>query len=149
MVIGAGPAGLATAGALRHHGIGAVVLESDSIGASWRKHYDRLHLHTVRWLSHLPGYKMPRRYGRWVGKDDVAEYLGDYAAHSGVRPRFGVEVRRLVRDGDGWCAETDAGPLRARQVVLASGYNREPVQPSWPGQESFRGTLIHASGATS
>src|SRR3954449_6670285 len=63
VVIGAGPAGLATAAALRHHGIGAVVLERDAVGASWRRHYDRLHLHTVRWISHLPGYKIPRRSG--------------------------------------------------------------------------------------
>src|SRR3954462_7734702 len=109
VVIGAGPAGLATAGALRHLGISAVVLERDSIGASWRKHYDRLHLHTVRWLSHLPGYKLPRRYGNWVSRDDVVEYLQDYVAAHNLDVRTGVEVERLERDGDDWAARTSEG----------------------------------------
>ena len=51
IVIGGGPAGLATAAVLKDGGIEAVVLEkSDNVAASWRRHYDRLHLHTVRWL---------------------------------------------------------------------------------------------------
>src|SRR5215210_7325071 len=98
VVIGAGPAGLATAGALRHHGIGAVVIERDAIGASWRRHYERLHLHTVRWLSHLPGYKFSRRHGRWVSRDGVIRYLEGYARHHDVDVRTGVEVRGLDRD---------------------------------------------------
>src|SRR4051795_11276848 len=99
VVIGAGPAGLATAGALRHYGVGAVVLERDAIGASWRKHYDRLHLHTVRWLSHLPGYKMPARYGKWVARDHVVEYLEDYVRIQNLDVRTGTAVDKLARDG--------------------------------------------------
>ena len=61
-VIGGGPGGLSTAYALRAAGIRAVIVErSDRIGASWRRHYDRLHLHTTRRLSALPGLPMPRR----------------------------------------------------------------------------------------
>jgi putative flavoprotein involved in K+ transport len=59
-VIGAGPAGLATAAMLRKHGVDAVVVDrAPAVGASWRGHYDRLHLHTVRWLSDLPGCGFP------------------------------------------------------------------------------------------
>lgn len=146
LVVGAGPAGLATAACLRRRGVEPLVVDRGSaVGESWRRRYDRLHLHTPRMQSALPGMRIPRRYGRWVTKDDMAAYLREYADRAGVKPQFGTEVRRLVRDGDGWCAETGAGPLRARQVVLASGYNREPVAPAWPGQETFRGTLLHAS----
>jgi putative flavoprotein involved in K+ transport len=150
LVVGAGPAGLATAACLRRRGIEPLVVDRGSaVGESWRRRYERLHLHTPRVQSALPGMRIPRRYGRWVAKDDLAEYLREYAEHAGVRPRFGTEVHRIVRDGDGWCTETDGGPLRTRQLVLACGYNREPVQPSWPGQDSFRGTLLHASAYTS
>jgi cation diffusion facilitator CzcD-associated flavoprotein CzcO len=54
-------------------------------------------------------------------------------------------VRRLDLDGSGWVAGTGEGELRARQVVLASGFNQDPVPPSWPGTSSFAGRLLHAS----
>jgi putative flavoprotein involved in K+ transport len=143
-VIGAGPAGLATAGALRHYGIGATVLERDSIGASWRRHYDRLHLHTVRWLSHLPGYKLPRRYGNWVSRDNVVEYLEDYVAVHNIDVRAGVEVEGLERNGDGWIVRTSEGDFTAPRVVIATGYNRHQHLPDWPGVDSYTGHLIHS-----
>src|SRR4051812_20301233 len=134
VVIGGGPAGLATAGALRHYGIGAVVLERDAIGASWRKHYDRLHLHTVRWLSHLPGYKMPARYGKWVARDDVVEYLEDYVRIQNLDVRTGTAVDKLARDGDDWRVTTAAGDeFIAPRIVVATGYNNQPKPLDWPG----------------
>src|SRR3954454_10168735 len=103
VVIGAGPAGLATAGALRHYGIGAVVLERDAIGASWRGHYDRLHLHTVRWLSHLPGYRlryshpitgMLREINREARRIGYA-FARDRAARNGGAP-LGKRARAML-----------------------------------------------------
>jgi putative flavoprotein involved in K+ transport len=146
LVVGAGPAGLAVAACLRRRGIEPLVVDrGGAVGDSWRARYDRLHLHTPRVQSALPGLRIPHRFGRWVAKDDMAAYLQLYAEHHGVSPRFGVEVTRLERDGDAWKAETGGEPLSARQVVLASGYNREPVLPEWPGREGFRGELLHAS----
>jgi putative flavoprotein involved in K+ transport len=144
VVIGAGPAGLATAGALRHYGIGAVVLERDAVGASWRKHYDRLHLHTVRWLSHLPGYKLPRRYGNWVARDDVVEYLENYVDFHNIDVRTGVEVDGLSRNGDGWLVSTSDGDFETPRVVIATGYNKHQHLPTWPGLETYTGELIHS-----
>ena len=144
MVIGAGPAGLATAGAMRHHGISAAVLERDSIGASWRRHYDRLHLHTVRWLSHLPGYKLPRRYGNWVSRDNVVAYLEDYVRVHNIDVREGVEVDTLERDGDAWTVGTSNGTLTAPRVVIATGYNKHQHLPDWPGVGTYSGSLIHS-----
>jgi putative flavoprotein involved in K+ transport len=150
LVVGAGPAGLATAACLRRRGVEPLVVDRGcAVGDSWRARYDRLHLHTPRIQSALPGRRMPRRYGRWVARDDVADYLRDYADRAGVVPRFGVEVRRLDADGEGWTATTDGAALRARQVVLATGYNSRPVLPTWPGRAAYRGTLVHASAYTS
>jgi glycine/D-amino acid oxidase-like deaminating enzyme len=75
----------------------------------------------------------------------MVRYLADYAAHHRLEPRFGTEVRRLERDGGGWTAHTGDGALRAREVVVASGYNSAPVLPAWPGADTFPGKLLHAS----
>jgi putative flavoprotein involved in K+ transport len=52
IVIGAGPAGLAAAPMLKQAGAEVVVVDkADAIGASWRAHYDRLHLHVRMGIS--------------------------------------------------------------------------------------------------
>ncbi|MER7919281.1 MULTISPECIES: NAD(P)/FAD-dependent oxidoreductase [unclassified Streptomyces] len=147
-VIGAGPGGLAAAYALRAQGIRAVVLEkSDAVGASWRRHYDRLHLHTTRRLSALPGLKIPRRFGRWVSRDDLVRYLEKYAEHHELELVTGVEVHRVERteDGTGWLLRASGGrELTGSAVVVATGYNHTPRVPDWPGRTAYDGELLHA-----
>jgi putative flavoprotein involved in K+ transport len=146
LVVGAGPAGLAVAACLRKQGVEPLVVDRGSaVGESWRRRYERLHLHTPRVQSALPGMRIPRSSGRWVSKDDMAQYLRQYASHHGIQPRFGVEVQRLEQTDGTWTAVTGDGKLTARQVVVASGYNGVPVEPSWPGQDAFPGDVLHAS----
>ncbi|HJR45531.1 MAG TPA: NAD(P)/FAD-dependent oxidoreductase [Actinomycetota bacterium] len=145
-VVGGGPAGLAAAATLRSRGISALVLDrSDEVGASWKAHYDRLHLHTVRWLSALPGLRIPRQEGKWVPRDGVVRYLKDYARHHDLRIALSTEVTGLRRDDGLWQLATNRGIFRADAVVIATGYNREPVLPPWPGLDGFEGELIHSS----
>ncbi|MEU1478186.1 flavin-containing monooxygenase [Streptomyces sp. NPDC001668] len=147
-VIGGGPAGLSVAYALRARGIRAVVLEkSEHVGASWRRHYDRLHLHTTRRLSALPGLPMPRRFGRWVARDDVVRYLEKYAEFHELETVTGVEVSRVERtpDGTGWLLRATGGrELTGAAVVVATGWNHTPRLPDWPGREEYKGELLHA-----
>jgi thioredoxin reductase len=151
LVVGGGPAGLAVAAALRARGVPAVVLErAPSVAASWRGHYERLHLHTTRRLSGLPGLAIPRAYGRWVARADVVRYLETYAAHHRLEVRAGVEVRRIdpvgevAREARGWRLTTASGDeLAAPQVVVATGNARVPVRPAWA--DAFAGDLRHAA----
>ncbi|MEU4166458.1 NAD(P)/FAD-dependent oxidoreductase [Streptomyces sp. NPDC026665] len=147
-VIGGGPGGLAAAYALRARGVRAVVLErSDQVGASWRGHYDRLHLHTTRRLSALPGLSMPRSFGRWVSRDNVVRYLEKYAEHHGLEIVTGVEVSRIepAPGGDGWLLHATGGrELTGSAVVVATGHNHTPRVPDWPGSNTYTGTLLHA-----
>ncbi|MER5934768.1 NAD(P)/FAD-dependent oxidoreductase [Streptomyces sp. NPDC002054] len=147
-VIGGGPGGLAAAAALRAQGVRAVVVEkSGSVGASWRRHYDRLHLHTTRRLSGLPGLAIPRRFGRWVSRDNVVRYLEKYAEYHELELVTGVEVTRIERaaDGAGWVLHASGGrELAASAVVVATGFNHTPAVPDWPGAAAYPGELLHA-----
>jgi hypothetical protein len=145
-IIGAGPAGLAAGACLRVAGVDFVMLEkAQAVGASWRRHYDRLHLHTVKKYSSLPMRPFPRDYPRYVPRELMVRYLDDYAAHFALRPRFGAAVRSVQRDGDGWMVESAAGSLRAAFVVVATGYNGEPMVPVVPGIEAFGGKVLHSA----
>ncbi|MGX1092951.1 putative flavoprotein involved in K+ transport [Streptomyces albogriseolus] len=148
-VVGGGPGGLSVAYALRARGVRAVVLErSERIGDSWRRHYDRLHLHTTRRRSALPGLPMPRRFGRWPSRDDVVRYLEKYAEHHRLEIVTGVEVSRVERtpDGTGWLLHATGGrELTGAAVVVATGFNHTPRLPDWPGRDAYTGELLHAS----
>ena len=146
VVVGAGPAGLAAAAALGERGVRALVLErSGAVGASWRGRYDRLRLNTARAVSGLPGLPIDARCGRWVGRDDFVAYLEGYAGRHRLRVRCGATVERIDREGGGWALRTGGGRLKARFVVVATGFDRVPVVPDWPGREGFSGRLVHAS----
>ena len=146
VVVGAGPAGLACAASLRRAGEPALLLErAASIGASWRRHYDRLHLHTDRKRSALPFVPYPASDGRYPSRDAVVRYLEGYAATLGLEPRLGEEVGSLRRAAEGWTVSTSRARYRARNVIVATGYARVPVRPEWPGQGSFRGAVLHSS----
>jgi putative flavoprotein involved in K+ transport len=145
VIVGAGPSGLAAAGALKQRGHAPVVLEQDErIGGRWAGRYERLHLHTVRRFSGLPHRGMPKDYPRYVHKDLFASYLQDYAQELGLDVRLGTRVRSIRAGGDGWYVGTDASEWRARVVIVATGtYNRR-VLPSWPGMDSFSGRIVHS-----
>ncbi len=146
VVIGAGPGGLAAAAELRRAGVDAVVLDkADRVGASWAGHYDRLHLHTSRGLSGLPGYRIPRRYGRWVARDDVLRYLAEYARRHALDVRLGVTADAVERTEDGWRVVTDRGTVTTDTVVVATGYNHTPRLPELPGLDDYIGTVVHSS----
>ena len=128
LIIGASAAGLATAVGLTERGRQFEILEaSDAVAASWRRHYDRLHLHTPKSASALPGLKMPAEWPRYVERQQVIEYLERYQSLHGLKPHFGQPVTRLERQGGEWVATTPTTQWRARTVVVATGANRQPA----------------------
>jgi putative flavoprotein involved in K+ transport len=150
LVIGAGPGGLAAAAELKNAGFGVTVLDvADRVGSSWARHYDRLHLHTARRLSSLPGTTIPASKGQWVGRDDFLAYLAGYAAEHDLDVRLGTSAVDVKRDSDQWQVKwmrgNDRGVIRAGIVVVATGYNHTPFVPDWPGFSSFTGRVIHSS----
>src|SRR6202453_3802728 len=106
MIIGAGPAGLACAATMRGAGLTVTVVEkADSVGSVWRRHYDRLHLHTDRKHSGLPGMAMPSTWPTYPSRQQLVEYLESYAARFDIRPVFNTAVSSIRRDGAQWCAQ--------------------------------------------
>ena len=146
LIIGAGPAGLATAGRMRKAGLDFTLIEqTDQIASSWHNHYDGLHLHTVNQLSHLPHLPFPEGYPLYVSKEDLISYYQQYAKTFDIHPVLSQKVTRLAQTDDAWKVDTEAGTSYAAQnVIVATGINRIPKLPTWEGQDQFEGQIIHA-----
>ncbi len=122
LVIGAGQAGLAMGYHLRQRGLTFLILDAaQELGSAWRSRWDSLRLFTPAEFDALPGTRFPAPAGSYPGKDQVADYLTAYAEIHALPVRLGTRVTRLQRVDDGFLAETTAGDVRARQVVVAAG----------------------------
>ena len=146
LIIGAGPAGLATAGSLAQRGMPARVIEAAAdLGASWRGHYDRLHLHTLKTWSAMPGMRFPPATPRYPSRQQMVDYLEAYARRFDIRPDVGQQVRHITAGGGGWTAVTASGKFfSTRHLVVATGANRIPRMPALEGQSLFSGTIMHS-----
>ena len=146
LVIGASAAGLASAACLQRVGQDFEIIEaSPTIAAVWRRHYDRLHLHTPKGGSALPGLRMPRTWPRYPRRDQVVEYLERYCARYRLQPHFDQQVTDLRRADGHWVATTATSQWRADNVVVATGFARRAVRPQWPGMADFGGRILHSS----
>ena len=145
VVVGGGPAGLATSAELRRRGIEHVVLErGGTVGHSWANLYDSLTLHTGKHLSALPGMTFDRRVPLFPSRGDFVAYLHRYVEVLELPIETGRTVTALERRNDEWLVRTDRGDITARDVVMATGIIASPRSPAIPGRERFRGRVMHS-----
>jgi hypothetical protein len=139
VVVGAGPAGLAAAWAIRRAGADPLIVEkAAAVAASWRARHDQLRLNTHRMFSHQPGLRIPRRYGPFSARDDYVAYLEQYAA--GMRVKFGTAVGRIDRasayttTGDYWLTASGIPFVVALLATTAGIHNLHRGRDGLPGR---------------
>jgi cation diffusion facilitator CzcD-associated flavoprotein CzcO len=146
LVIGAGPGGLAVAGSLAQRGMRAEIIErGQAVGTSWRNHYRRLRLHTVKQHSALPHFPFPDDFPRYVAREQLVDYLTRYAEKFQLQPWFGEEAESISRTQGRWLTRCRSGrTFLSRKVVLATGANGRANQPSFPAQDGYLGRILHS-----
>lgn len=135
VVIGAGPAGLATSSCLARQGVDHVVLERGEVAHSWRtQRWDSLRLLTPNWMNRLPGLDgVGREPDGYMTSADLVAHLDD------LRFRIAAPVVEhttvtAVRPGpSGFTVDTNSGPWRSRAVIVASGAASVPRVPAVAG----------------
>ena len=146
VVIGAGASGLAVANALHEAGVAVRILDgAERPAESWRRRHPQLRLNTHRLLSSLPGLRLPRSAGAFPARDAVVEYLERYAGRLDVPIEFGISVQRLEPDAGLWRIDTAEGGRWAKHVVVATGRDRVPFIPHWPGMARSRAEVLHSA----
>jgi putative flavoprotein involved in K+ transport len=131
IVIGGSQAGLTAGYYLARQGREFLILEAnESVGDAWRNRWDSLRLFTPAKFSRLPGMKVPNATAwDFVTKDEMADYLEEYARRFRLPVRTGVAVDGLTRN-DGWFV-LSAGERRfeAKNVIVATGAHQIPKVP--------------------
>lgn len=125
IVIGAGQAGLVMSHVLRQARQEHVLLERHRIGERWQsERWDGLRFQYPNWSLRLPDkeYEGQDPDG-YATHQEIHQFLTDYAAQIAAPVREGVAVNRLGQnpDGAGYRLESSAGPMNARNVVIATG----------------------------
>jgi putative flavoprotein involved in K+ transport len=136
VVIGAGQAGLAVSHELSALEVEHVVLERARIAETWRGRWDSFCLVTPNWTMSLPGspYAGPDPDG-FAPRDEIVEYMEQYAAGFGAPLRLGVGVDRLEPGrSDGFLLRTTDGELPANSVVVCTGAYQRPYRPAFGGE---------------
>ena len=146
VIIGGGQAGLATAWHLTRQNMPCVILdENDRVGASWRKRWKSLRLFTPGRYDNLPGMPYPGPRGSRPGKDEIADYLEDYASRFKFPVRNGVKVIRVKAEGDHYIIETQNEMISAQNIVVATGPFHHPRIPEFANDLNPQITQFHSA----
>lgn len=145
LVIGAGPAGIASAYALQKAGLRYIVIDRATvIGSTWQQIYPSLRLNTTRFFSHLPGRRFAWYAGIFPKGRYYHQYLEEYVADHNFNIQLGVTVYRVAPKEDVWQVETSEGVFHYPAVICATGVFGNPIIPQIDGMEDFAGQIIHA-----
>jgi len=146
VVIGGGQAGLAVGYHLARARRSFVILDTNErVGDAWRKRWDSLRVFSPARLDGLPGRPFPVSGWYFPTKDELADYLEDYAAHFALPVRTGVRVTRVSKSDQRFIVESAHGRFEADHVVIASGHEHTPRTPDFARDLDPKINQLHSS----
>jgi putative flavoprotein involved in K+ transport len=146
IVIGGGQSGLATGYHLSKLGRPFVILDRHPrLGDAWRTRWDSLRVFTPAKYDGLPGMRFPAPRLSFPTKDQIGDYMANYAKKFKLPVRTGVSVDCVKRSGEGFEVSTSAGAFQAANVVIATGAVQLPKVPSFASELSTNITQMHSS----
>ncbi|OWM76977.1 probable indole-3-pyruvate monooxygenase YUCCA11 [Punica granatum] len=160
VIVGAGPAGLATSACLNYARVSNIVLERENVCASlWKNRaYDRLKLHLGKEFCNLPHMPFPSDWPRFIPRKDFVNYLDNYTSSFNIEPYYMRTVLSASYDPtyEKWhiVARNDSSKGQgcetycAKFLVVATGENSEGVIPNVPGLNGFSGEWMHSNAYT-
>ena len=146
LIIGGGQAGIAMSHQLTLRGRQHVVLERARVAERWRsERWDGLRFQFPNWSVTFPGFPLPHSNpDAFASAAEIAAFIDAFARSFAAPVRTGVAVTALRRAGEGFLAETSAGVIEARHVVVATGpYQRPDIPALLPPRDDI--VQLHAS----
>ncbi len=130
-IVGAGPAGIATAVGCRAAGLSYVLIEQDTVGGTVA-HYPRQKLVMTETVE-LPYYG---QFGQTlIRKESLVSSFQEVIAKAGLRIHEKTKLTAIAGEKDSFVVTTDRGVLTSKRVVLAIGRRGTPRKLGVPGEE--------------
>jgi putative flavoprotein involved in K+ transport len=136
LIIGGGQAGLTMSDMLSRRGRPHLVLERGRIAERWRsERWDGLRFQFPNWSVRLPDCPFSHSDpDGFATSDQIVDYLDAYATQIKAPIRCGVAVSALRQNerDKGYVAQTPTHPIRATNVVIATGPYQRSIRPKLP-----------------
>jgi putative flavoprotein involved in K+ transport len=144
LVIGGGQAGLAMGYYLAQNKVLYLIVDAaKEIGETWQNRYDSLVLFTPKNYSSLPGLDFSGDPNEYPDKDEVKDYLQNYAKLFDLNIKLQTRVLELIQTPEGFLAQTNQGFIKSKQVIIATGPFQMPFIPKIEGNLSKNVVQIH------
>ena len=145
IVIGGGQAGLSVGYHLSRAGARFLILDANArVGDAWRKRWDSLRLFTPAKFDGLDGMPFPGPPNYFPTKDEMANYLEEYARRFNLPVRSGTRVQRVFKRGERFVVIAGSQEFHALQVVVAMAKYQRPRTPSFAEELSGDITQLHS-----
>lgn len=167
IVIGAGISGLVTAKCVADAGLTVTVLErTGEVGGLWtfREHdYGVMRFTHINVSKHnycFSDFPFPNDTIDYPHNRDMAKYIADYTEHfkigknirflrkvmniQKVDEEWHVEVKQVEEDGKTVRQDAEVELYCAKHIAIATGHHAKPSYAKFPGQDSFKGEIIHS-----
>ncbi|MEM7260299.1 MAG: NAD(P)/FAD-dependent oxidoreductase, partial [Pseudomonadota bacterium] len=152
LIVGGGQSGLALGAQLSHLNVPYRIIDKYlRIGDQWRSRYDSLVLHDPVWYDHLPFRPYPESWPVFTPKDQMGDWLDNYAVDLGLNISTNTTLTSAVYDNnnDYWQASLVSNgkqsDITATHLVMATGLSGFAHQPTFEGQDLFTGRQCHSS----
>ncbi|KAL9097304.1 MAG: hypothetical protein Q9165_000731 [Trypethelium subeluteriae] len=154
LIIGAGQAGLNVAARLQALGISCLLIDRNKrIGDNWRNRYRTLVTHDPVHVSHMAYLPFPPTWPFFTPKDKLGDWFETYASAMELNAwtRTSVKSASYNDETSTWTVDLlradrdQQRTLHPRHIIFCTGHSGEPRVPSFPGQDTFTGSVYHGS----
>lgn len=138
---------------LRALGISCLIVDRNArVGDNWRHRYRTLVTHDPVQYTHMAYLPFPSTWPFFTPKDKLGDWFEAYASVMELNVWLFTTVvsAKYSDDNRTWdvsvhCGDETVRNLRPRHVIFCTGHSGEPKMPTFPGQDTFKGTIYHGS----
>jgi putative flavoprotein involved in K+ transport len=122
-----------------------IVDSNERIGDCWRKRWDSLKLFTPAQYDGLPGFPFPAARGSFPNRNEMADFLENYARTFSLPVLTNSTVYKLSKNSSAFSIRISSHEITAERVIVATGTHPVPKFPAFSKDMDKSILQIHSS----